>query len=252
MYRVEEAKKREPRGAGGRSAGGGRAGCSSRARAGGRAKGRPEGFDVVLGENEVAYASYTDIGGMWLGGLFAKRALEPGEVIAEYVGALLTAEEADESSSEYLMTAVDVHDKRRHVVIDGHPRHGNLAGFANYASDRVANADFEDRGRATARGEGVPRTRVVLQAKVRVEEGREIRVDYDMGVVGRPFRAQMLRRGVAESELDGAGFAEVLWARPGGGGARARGDARARAVVGHGRRREVGRASGGGRGGGRP
>ena len=113
--RGEEAKKRAPRGAGGRSAGGGGAGGSSWSWAGGRAKERPDGLDVVLGENEVAYASYTDIGGVWLGGLFAKRALEPGEVIAAYVGALLTAEEADESSSEYLMTAVEVHDKRRLV-----------------------------------------------------------------------------------------------------------------------------------------
>ena len=227
--RGEEAKKRGPRGAGGRSAGGDGAGCSGERRAGSLARERPEGFDVVLGENEAAYASYTCIGGVWMGGLFAKRALEPGEAIAAYVGTLLSSEEADESSSEYLMTAVDVHDKRRMVVIDGRLDRGNLAGFANYASNRVANADFEDRGRATARSKGAPRTNVVLQAKVRVEAGREIRVDYDMGVVGRPFRAQMIKRGVAASELDGAGYAEVLWARPSGGGARARGDARARA-----------------------
>ena len=99
--------------------------------------------------------------------------------------------------------------------------------FRKLRVEPVANANFEDRGRATARSDGALRTNVVLQAKVRVEAGREIRVDYDMGVVGRPFRAQMIKRGVAESELDGAGYAEVLWARPGGGGARARGDARA-------------------------
>ena len=115
-------------------------------------------------------------------------------------------------------------------MIDGHPKHGNLAGYANYASDRVANADFEDRGRATVRSAGAPRTNVVLQAKVRIEAGSEIRVDYDMGVVGRPFRAQMLRRGVAGRELDGSGYAQVRWRCPGGSGAAEEGG-RARARV---------------------
>ena len=86
------------------------------------------------------------------GGLFTKCALAPGGVISKYDGPLLTEAEADVSSSEYLMTAWSVQDKRRRLVIDGHPRCGNLAGFANYAANRVANADFEDRGKRTARG----------------------------------------------------------------------------------------------------
>jgi len=176
----------------------------------------------------MAYASYTSIGGGWLGGLFAKCALAPGDVIAKYNGPLLTEAEADVSSSEYLMTAWSVQDKRCRLVIDGHPRCGNLAGFANYAANRVANADFEDRGKRTARGRACS-TNVVLKAKGHISAGREIRVDYDMGVVGRPFREQMIKRGVAESELDGPGYAEVLWTYPGGGCAGAGGDARARA-----------------------
>eukprot|EP00966_Prymnesium_polylepis_P035812 831562-Prymnesium_polylepis.1 len=64
------------------------------------------------------------------------------------------------------MAAVSVQDKRRRVMIDGHPKFGNLAGFANYAANRVANADFEDRGKATA-----PRgpSRSVVRIKCRAE-----------------------------------------------------------------------------------
>ena len=87
-------------------------------------------------------------------------------MIAKYEGALLTQEEADESSSEYLMTAVSVQDKRRRVVIDGHPKFGNLAGFANYAANRVANADFEDRGKATAPRGPSCRTNVVHSTRL--------------------------------------------------------------------------------------
>eukprot|EP00966_Prymnesium_polylepis_P185832 4307752-Prymnesium_polylepis.1 len=99
------------------------------------------------------------------------------------------------------MTAVSVQDKRRRVVIDGHPKVGNLAGFANYTANRVANADFEDRGKATAPRGPSCRTNVVLKAKGRIAAGREIRMDYDMGVVGWPFRGeQMLKRGVQDRQ----------------------------------------------------
>ena len=68
-------------------------------------------------------------------------------------------------------------------------------------------------------------TNVVQKAKGRIAAGREIRVDYDIGVVGWPFREQMIKRGVTESELDGSGYAEACWAYPGGGGASARASA---------------------------
>ena len=153
------------------------------------------------------------------GGLFTKCALAPGGVISKYDGPLLTEAEADVSLSEYLMTAIDVQDRRRRVVIDGHPKFNNLAGFANYAAHRVANAVFEDRGKATRQRSAACRTDVVLKAWAHIAAGQEIRVDYDMGVAGRPFRAQMLERGVAAGELDGAGYAAARWADPDGLGA---------------------------------
>ena len=39
-----------------------------------------------------------------------------------------------------------------------------------------------------------------------------------MGVAGKPFRQQMIRRGVAVSELDGPGYKAARWAYPGVGG----------------------------------
>ena len=213
------------RGGAGKRSGGARAGKVGGRKAKGGTDGRsvegvrsrPEQLDVVLGENAEAYASYTDVGGAWLGGLFAKRDLVPGETIAKYEGAILTNEEADASKSEYLMTAVDVRDNKRRVVIDGHPKHGNLAGYANYAAHKVANAVFEDQGKIVRSRDAGGSTDVVLQAWAHIAAGQEIRVDYDMGVTGRPFRQQMIRRGVAASELDGPGYGAVRWAYPGEG-----------------------------------
>ena len=59
----------------------------------------------------------------------------------------LSDDEAEASVSEYLMKAIDVHDRRRRVVFDDHPKFNNLAGFANYAAHGVANAVFEDQGK---------------------------------------------------------------------------------------------------------
>eukprot|EP00966_Prymnesium_polylepis_P039016 905638-Prymnesium_polylepis.1 len=47
-----------------------------------------------------------------------------------------------------------------------------------------------------------------------------------MGVTSKPFRAQMLKRGVAASELDGPGFAAARWADTDGLGASERGSGR--------------------------
>eukprot|EP00966_Prymnesium_polylepis_P077603 1797837-Prymnesium_polylepis.1 len=92
------------------------------------------------------------------------------------------------------MTAIDVQDRRRRVVFDGHPKFNNLAGFANYAAHRVANAVFEDQGKVIRPRSATCRTDVVLKAWARITAGQEIRVDNDMGVAGKPFRAQMLKR----------------------------------------------------------
>ena len=173
---------------------------------------RPSMYDVVLLENAKVYASYTKTGDRWIGGLFTRRALKPGETIARYEGKLLTNTEADASASEYLMTAVDLRDRRKRIVIDGHPKFNNLAGYANYASDRVANTEFEDRGKT--RGSSSRRTDIVLQAKHHIPAGRELRVDYDMGAVNRPFRQQMIEQGVHVADLDSPEYKRITWVYP--------------------------------------
>ena len=175
---------------------------------------RPDLYDTVILENTKVYASYTKIGNNWIGGLFTRRALTPGETIARYEGKLLTNAEADASASEYLMTAVDMRDRRKRVVIDGHPKYNNLAGYANYASDRVANVEFEDRGKTKGASSTSKRTNIVLQAKHHIPVVRELRVDYDMGAVARPFRQQMIAQGVSAADLDSPEYKRVTWRYP--------------------------------------
>ena len=56
-------------------------------------------------------------------------------------------------------------------------------GFANFAVDAHANAAFRDDA---ARAPACRATCVRVYAKVAIEEGQEIRVDYDMGDVQAP------------------------------------------------------------------
>ena len=175
---------------------------------------RPDPYDTVILENPKAYASYTKIGEFWMGGLFTRKALRPGEVIGRYEGKILTPQEADDSTSHYLMTAVDLRDRRRRVVIDGHPKYNNLVGYANYASNPVANAVFEDRGRTKGASSSSRLTDIVLKSKHHIPTGRELRVDYDMGAVNRPFRKQMLSQGVAVTDLDSSEYKRVTWRYP--------------------------------------
>ena len=99
-------------------------------------------------------------------------------------------------------------------MIDGHPKYNNLAGYANYASDRVANVEFEDRGKTKGASSTSKRTNIVLQAKHHIPAGRELRVDYDMGAVARPFRQQMIAQGVAAADLDSPEYKRVTWRYP--------------------------------------
>eukprot|EP00966_Prymnesium_polylepis_P016251 374856-Prymnesium_polylepis.1 len=64
-----------------------------------------------------------------------------------------------------------------------------------------------------------------------------------MGVVGWPFREQMIKCGVPEGELDGSGYTKGCWSYPGRGGA-AEDGARARADGGHGGERAQADAGG--------
>lgn len=178
---------------------------------------RPSKFDTVLRENRHAYASYTSIGGNWMGGLFAKHDLPKGTVIARYVGKEYhPASDADGVKDQsYMFVARMVQDGRKRVVIDGNPEfYSNLAGYANYANMRSANAQFvDDAAKARAEDRDV-QTYVTLQAGEFIPEGTEIRVDYDVGSSTNPFRDQMIANGVPPSALKGRSYADVRWMYP--------------------------------------
>ena len=92
----------------------------------------------LIVRNSKVYASTLDHGN--INGLFAYRDIEPGEILVQYNGKLLTKKEADASKSDYLF---DILYRSRpgadtvvRKVLNGH---GDLAGMANHAPERNAN-----------------------------------------------------------------------------------------------------------------
>ena len=138
---------------------------------------------MLLGCNEWAYASYTQLDGRWMGALFARQDVPAGEVIAEYRGPVMEEARAraePEGGNQYMLTTRRKWDGKV-VTIDGTPTmgSGNLAGYANYASDGAANARLSDEAGAPPPGHVGP-TYVVIRAEVAVSAGTEIRIDYDL------------------------------------------------------------------------
>ncbi len=179
---------------------------------------RPPIYNKVITQNDRVYASYTKIGDKWHRALFTRKSVERGEILAYYDGVELSKEEAKRSRSQYLMTARDTNDRRKHVTLDGDPIHlidglPNLAAFANYVTRTHANAIFEDR--AHLQNKPSPfRTFIVLKASRDIPAGKEVRVDYDLGVVDRPFRKQMLANGISKRDLDSKDYEQITWTYP--------------------------------------
>ena len=178
---------------------------------------RPNRYNTILDENEHVYASYTNIEGTWMGGLFAKRDLCPGQPIARYMGREYEASEADKVEDQsFMFTATVVRDRRRRVVIDGNPAlYENLAGYANYAEGDAANAIFVDQAASagTKQHTGAT-TNIWLRAAAYIPAGTELRVDYDMGSSQHPFRDQMLKNGVSRRALRVPSYQSNQWKHP--------------------------------------
>ena len=101
------------------------------------------------------------------------------------------------------------------VTIDGTPRGrgGNVAGYANYAHEAVANAaPFDEAHRPPPRH--TRDTYVVIRTTERVLAGTEIRWDYDMGEPERTYRAQLQAEGVSSEDMDGLEYKRERWAPP--------------------------------------
>ena len=179
---------------------------------------RRPGYDQVYGHNELVYAADVWIGGVRMAGLFARRKINAGTIIGEYMGAVMSrrrAARADMSNNQYLMDARRVGGAGEMVVIDGRPTEGagNLMGFANYVVDAHANAAFRDDA---ARAPAGKTTFVRVYAKATIEEGQEIRVDYDMGDAQRRSFYTYLTEvvGVPAAGLGSGEYKADIWATP--------------------------------------
>ena len=156
--------------------------------------------------------------GRWVGALFARRTLPARTKVAEYSGPLMSEAElraVPTGGNQYMLDARRVRDLQDIVTIDGTPRGrgGNIAGYANYAHETVANAaPFDEAHRPPPRHTG--ETYVVIRTTERVLAGTEIRWDYDMGEQTRTYRAQLQAEGVTDVDLDGAAYKQVRWAPP--------------------------------------
>lgn len=178
---------------------------------------RPEPYNQVTLENESVYGSYTIMGEEWIGALFAKRDIMKSEHIAQYVGKIYSIEDAERVlKDEYMLRAHIPSDKRRRVIIDGNPDlYRNIAGLANYAEGKNANAIFEDRVHEIEdTSSNVPY--VTLRAAEFIPRGVEIRVDYDRGSSATPFRDQMIREGIPLRDLRSSTYKQRVWVYPRG------------------------------------
>lgn len=94
-------------------------------------------------------------------GLFAGEDIKKGEMIIEYIGNILSKEEADKKvASQYLF------EVSRNKTIDGTPR-WNVARYCNHACEEVANAESDVR-----------KGRVFIKAIKNIKSGEEIVYDY--------------------------------------------------------------------------
>ena len=94
-------------------------------------------------------------------GLFAAESIKKKEMIIEYVGNILTKEEADEKSSNQYLFEIS-----RNKTIDGYPR-WNIARYVNHACLEAVNAESD-----------VKKSRVFIIATKNIKEGDEILYDY--------------------------------------------------------------------------
>jgi hypothetical protein len=95
-------------------------------------------------------------------GLFADEDIKEGELIIEYIGKILTGEEADEANEK--TENMYLFDVAPHKTIDGSGK-DNIARYANHGCN--GNAESE-----------IIKERVFLRATQDIQNGEEITFDY--------------------------------------------------------------------------
>ena len=180
---------------------------------------RPAEHDVLLGVSHSVYASRTLIDARWdQNGLFAASALAPGQVVGQYTGPVLGADEVKRRvhlGAQYLMDARATRHTDKFHVIDGEPTEANpnLPGRANYSS--VPNARFEDDCSFEFSDAHKGATNVLLIVTEEIPAGTEIRVDYDGDdQENRPYRKMLECAGVSLHNLDDPAYKWVQWEHP--------------------------------------
>ena len=180
---------------------------------------RPAEHDVLLGVSHSVYASWALIDARWdRNGLFAASALAPGQVVGQYTGPVLGADEVMRRvhlGAQYLMDARATRYADKFHVIDGEPTetNPNLPGRANYSS--VPNARFEDDCSFEFSDAHKGATNVLLIVTEEIPAGTEIRVDYDGDdQENRPYREMLECAGVSLHDLDNPAYKRVRWEHP--------------------------------------
>ena len=172
----------------------------------------------MIVRNSKVYAAPLIYGDM--NGLFAYRDLEPGEILVQYTGDVLSQAKANVSTSEYLFDlfyrsragAATVYRK----TIDGR---GELAGFANYAPSDIANAHAVDLLPTIIDNEieYAGRHALVLVAKNFIPLGTEIRFDYNADQDendGDMVRMMKKKYGLTVAQMNDTGFLTTTFVTP--------------------------------------
>lgn len=102
-------------------------------------------------------------------GLFADEDIKKGQLIIEYTGDRITADEADERGGRYLFTV------NENLVIDGSARE-NTARYINHSCNPNTEAEHE-----------ITEDRIYMRAAKTIEAGEEITIDYGEDYVSSEF-----------------------------------------------------------------
>ena len=103
-------------------------------------------------------------------GLFAAEDVPKNDVIIEYTGERITAEEADERAGRYLFEVTDT------LVIDGTGRE-NIARYINHGCKPNAEAEHDEED-----------DRIYIRAKKNIQAGEEITYHY-----GKTYMDQIIK-----------------------------------------------------------
>ena len=173
---------------------------------------RPQKYDNSKMYSDNVYVGWVRLLGLqpnWARGLIARRIIPKGMVIAEYTG---KTSRTPNPASDYLLAATSTEGN---VVIDGDPKYGGIASYANYAPWSTSNSFFiDDLLSKRAVEPSYKGTYVILIAKHNIPSGQEIRCDYDTASMGDYRDKLIIEQKVRPEELDSNEYLYNKWTQP--------------------------------------